>query len=138
MPVYAQINPTTTHTYLALGDSYTIGESVPENERFPIQLTKRMNEAGYSISTPKIIAKTGWTTDELNAAILKENLGDQTFDMVSLLIGVNNQYRGRDVEIYRKEFAELLNRAIKFAKNNINNVLVLSIPDWGMTPFGKK
>lgn len=138
MPVYAQINPATTHTYLALGDSYTIGESVPENERFPIQLTKRMNEAGYSISTPKIIAKTGWTTDELNAAILKENLGDQTFDMVSLLIGVNNQYRGRDVEIYRKEFAELLNRAIKFAKNNINNVLVLSIPDWGMTPFGKK
>jgi lysophospholipase L1-like esterase len=136
--MHAQINTTSIHTYLALGDSYTIGESVAEEDRFPIQLVRRLNEAGYSISNPKIIAKTGWTTDELMAAIVKEHIEDQTFDMVSLLIGVNNQYRGRDVEVYRREFTELVSRAVKFARNNVKNVFVVSIPDWGMTPFGKK
>lgn len=136
--MHAQINTTSVHTYLALGDSYTIGESVAEEDRFPIQLVRRLNEAGYSISNPKIIAKTGWTTDELMAAIVQEHIEDQTFDMVSLLIGVNNQYRGRDVEVYRREFTELVSRAVKFARNNVKNVFVVSIPDWGMTPFGKK
>lgn len=136
--MHAQINTTSIHTYLALGDSYTIGESVAEEDRFPIQLVRRLNEAGYSISNPKIIAKTGWTTDELMAAIVQEYIEDQTFDMVSLLIGVNNQYRGRDVEVYRREFTELVSRAVKFARNNVKNVFVVSIPDWGMTPFGKK
>ena len=136
--MHAQINTTSIHTYLALGDSYTIGESVAEEDRFPIQLVRRLNEAGYSISNPKIIAKTGWTTDELMAAIVQEHIEDQTFDMVSLLIGVNNQYRGRDVEVYRREFTELVSRAVKFARNNVKNVFVVSIPDWGMTPFGKK
>lgn len=136
--MHAQINTTSIHTYLALGDSYTIGESVAEEDRFPIQLVRRLNEAGYSISNPKIIAKTGWTTDELMAAIVKEHIEDQTFDMVSLLIGVNNQYRGRDVEVYRREFTELVSMAVKFARNNVKNVFVVSIPDWGMTPFGKK
>lgn len=136
--MHAQINTTSVHTYLALGDSYTIGESVAEEDRFPIQLVRRLNEVGYSISNPKIIAKTGWTTDELMAAIVQEHIEDQTFDMVSLLIGVNNQYRGRDVEVYRREFTELVSRAVKFARNNVKNVFVVSIPDWGMTPFGKK
>lgn len=136
--MHAQINTTSIHTYLALGDSYTIGESVAEEDRFPIQLVRRLNEAGYSISNPKIIAKTGWTTDELMAAIVQEHIEDQTFDMVSLLIGVNNQYRGRDVEVYRREFTELVSMAVKFARNNVKNVFVVSIPDWGMTPFGKK
>lgn len=136
--MHAQINTTSVHTYLALGDSYTIGESVAEEDRFPIQLVRRLNEAGYSISNPKIIAKTGWTTDELMAAIVQEHIEDQTFDMVSLLIGVNNQYRGRDVEVYRREFTELVSMAVKFARNNVKNVFVVSIPDWGMTPFGKK
>lgn len=136
--MHAQINTTSVHTYLALGDSYTIGESVAEEDRFPIQLVRRLNEAGYSISNPKIIAKTGWTTDELMAAIVQEYIEDQTFDMVSLLIGVNNQYRGRDVEVYRREFTELVSMAVKFARNNVKNVFVVSIPDWGMTPFGKK
>ena len=138
MTMHAQINTKSVHTYLALGDSYTIGESVAEEDRFPIQLVRRLNEVGYSISNPKIIAKTGWTTDELMAAIVQEHIEDQTFDMVSLLIGVNNQYRGRDVEVYRKEFTELVSMAVKFARNNVNNVFVVSIPDWGMTPFGKK
>ena len=138
MTMHAQINTKSVHTYLALGDSYTIGESVAEADRYPIQLVRRLNEAGYSISNPKIIAKTGWTTDELMAAIVQEHMQDQTFDMVSLLIGVNNQYRGRDVEVYRKEFTELVSMAVKFARNNVNNVFVVSIPDWGMTPFGKK
>lgn len=136
--MHAQINTTSIHTYLALGDSYTIGESVAEEDRFPIQLVRRLNEVGYSISNPKIIAKTGWTTDELMAAIVQEHIEDQTFDMVSLLIGVNNQYRGRDVEVYRREFTELVSMAVKFARNNVKNVFVVSIPDWGMTPFGKK
>lgn len=136
--MHAQINTTSIHTYLALGDSYTIGESVAEEDRFPIQLVRRLNEAGYSISNPKIIAKTAWTTDELMAAIVQEHIEDQTFDMVSLLIGVNNQYRGRDVEVYRREFTELVSMAVKFARNNVKNVFVVSIPDWGMTPFGKK
>lgn len=136
--MHAQINTTSVHTYLALGDSYTIGESVAEEDRFPIQLVRRLNEVGYSISNPKIIAKTGWTTDELMAAIVQEHIEDQTFDMVSLLIGVNNQYRGRDVEVYRREFTELVSMAVKFARNNVKNVFVVSIPDWGMTPFGKK
>ena len=138
MTMHAQINTKSVHTYLALGDSYTIGESVAEADRYPIQLVRRLNEVGYSISNPKIIAKTGWTTDELMAAIVQEHMEDQTFDMVSLLIGVNNQYRGRDVEVYRKEFTELVSMAVKFARNNVNNVFVVSIPDWGMTPFGKK
>lgn len=136
--MFSQISAPHTHTYLALGDSYTIGESVSENERYPMQLISRINEHGYSIQKPKIIAKTGWTTDELKSAIDKEGIYGQTFDMVSLLIGVNNQYRGRDVEIYRKEFAGLLDDAIRFAGNNVKNVFVISIPDWGVTPFGKK
>ncbi|WP_435355565.1 SGNH/GDSL hydrolase family protein [Emticicia sp. SJ17W-69] len=121
-------------TYLALGDSYTIGESVAENERWPVLLTKNLNNAGIDISAPKIIARTGWTTDELKAKIVSENI-TQTYDLVSLLIGVNNQYRGRNAEEFRAEFADLLDISIKFAKNNPAHVIVVSIPDWGVTPF---
>lgn len=123
-------------SYLALGDSYTIGESVSESDRWPVLLTELLNKKGYDISAPKIIAKTGWTTDELKAAIEKEAIKD-TFDIVSLSIGVNNQYRGREVENFRREFAELLQMAINFAGNKAENVFVLSIPDWGKTPFAK-
>jgi lysophospholipase L1-like esterase len=122
--------PKTTR-YLALGDSYTIGESVPESERFPNQLARELG-----IPTPQIIAKTGWTTDELNAAIDAAN-PQGPFDLVTLLIGVNNQYRGRDAEEYRREFAALLQRAIGFAGGDPSKVIVVSIPDWGVTPFAE-
>jgi len=120
--------------YLALGDSYTIGESVKENERFPIQLAERLNNEGYNVAPPKIIAKTGWTTDELKAGIDAANIANN-FDLVTLLIGVNNQYRGRDTSEYRKQFAGLLRKAIDFAGGKSRNVIVLSIPDYGVTPF---
>jgi lysophospholipase L1-like esterase len=121
-----QINQTTKYTYLALGDSYTIGESVSESERFPILLTEELRKRDYEIDDPLIIAKTGLTTDE------KEPIGK--FDFVTLLIGVNNQYRGRDSEEFRKEFVQLLNRASGYTQS-IKNVIVVSIPDWGVTPF---
>jgi lysophospholipase L1-like esterase len=117
--------------YLALGDSYTIGESVPESERFPVQLARELG-----IGEPQIIAKTGWTTDELDAAIDAAN-PQGPFDLVTLLIGVNNQYRGRSAEEYRTQFAGLLNRAIGFAGGDPKKVIVVSIPDWGVTPFAE-
>jgi len=117
--------------YLALGDSYTIGESVDASERFPVQLARTLK-----LGEPRIIAKTGWTTDELNAAIDAANV-TETYDLVTLLIGVNNQYRGRDAEQYRGEFAALLRRAIGFAGGDAQKVIVVSIPDWGVTPFAE-
>lgn len=117
--------------YLALGDSYTIGESVSPSERFPVQLARELN-----LGEPQIIARTGWTTDELNAAIDAANV-QGPFELVTLLIGVNNQYRGRDAEQYRGEFAALLQRAIGFAGNRPSRVVVVSIPDWGVTPFAE-
>ncbi|SDQ29355.1 Lysophospholipase L1 [Pseudoxanthomonas sp. CF385] len=126
---------TTELRYLALGDSYTIGESVDEAGRWPMQLARLLRMEGVLVGDPRIIATTGWTTDELDAAITAaEPLGQH--DFVTLLIGVNNQYRGRDVEEYRTQFAALLWRAIGFAGNRPGRVLVLSIPDWGVTPFG--
>lgn len=124
------------YTYLALGDSYTIGESVPLPESFPHQLAAKLNGAGFFIAPPKIIATTGWTTDELQAAITAEDLQEK-YDLVTLLIGVNNQYRGYSIETYRKEFAGLLAQAIGFSGQRSDRVFVLSIPDWGVTPFGQ-
>jgi len=121
--------PASNTRYLALGDSYTIGESVAPAERFPNQLARELG-----IGEPQIIAKTGWTTDELDAAIdAAEPKGP--YDLVTLLIGVNNQYRGRDAEEYRKQFVALLQRAIGFAGGDPKKVIVVSIPDWGVTPF---
>ena len=125
---------TTELRYLALGDSYTIGEAVDEAGRWPMQLARLLRMEGVLLGDPRIIATTGWTTDELDAAITaSEPLGEH--DFVTLLIGVNNQYRGRDVEEYRTQFAALLWRAIGFARNRPERVLVLSIPDWSVTPF---
>jgi len=122
--------------YLALGDSYTIGESVNENERFPVQLVSKLRGDSVSINDPVIIATTGWTTDELMAANKEKNVKD-TFDVVTLLIGVNNQYRGRDVENYRGELKQLIDIAVNYAGGKKENVFVLSIPDWGVTPFAE-
>jgi len=131
-PTPASVPSNSTIRYLALGDSYTIGESVPENERWSNQLAELI---GGNIEV-KIIARTGWTTSELWQGIQKETL-TPPYDMVSLLIGVNNQYRGYDKEEYRQEFVFLLNKAIEYAGGDKNKVFVVSIPDWGVTPFAK-
>lgn len=120
--------------FLALGDSYTIGESVGEAERWPAQLAGMLNERGIAVDELVIVARTGWTTDELSAG-LDEAQPRGVYDLVSLLIGVNNQYRGRGVDEYRRQFAALLERAIALAGGEPGRVLVLSIPDWGVTPF---
>jgi lysophospholipase L1-like esterase len=121
---------------LALGDSYTIGEGAAVEDRWPVQLVERLRGEGLSVADLRIIARTGWTTYELSAAIDREDLTGP-FDLVTLLIGVNNQYRGRSMEEYRAEFRDLLQRAIAFAGDNPTRVIVLSIPDWGVTPFAE-
>ena len=120
--------------YLALGDSYTVGEGVPAAARWPEVMARGLRAEGVELGDPRVIAKTGWTTDELCAAIdSEEPLG--RFDFVTLLIGVNNQYRGRSVAEYRGEFGELLRRAVGHANGDPGRAMVLSIPDWGVTPF---
>jgi lysophospholipase L1-like esterase len=131
---FQMTEPKKAYTYLALGDSYTIGQSVLSSENFPNQTVQLLNQQNYNFKSPEILATTGWTTDELQT-----NINSHTFtlpyDFVSLLIGVNNQYRGRSVENYKPEFESLLKQAIQFAGGNANRVIVVSIPDWGVTPF---
>src|SRR5688500_6989550 len=125
------------YTYLALGDSYTCGEAVPPEQSFPRQLAARLRGQGLDIADPRIIAVTGWTTDELQQGIKNEGVTG-TFDLVTLLIGVNNQYRGEakgfTLETYRTQFVDLLQTALHFAGNKPKHVIVISIPDWGVTP----
>lgn len=121
--------------YLALGDSYTIGESVKESERWPVLLANALSKKGVNVSPPRIIATTGWRTDNLKEAIIKADLSNN-YDLVSLLIGVNNQYQGKPASQYAVEFEELLKMAIRLAKGKASNVFVVSIPDYGYTPFG--
>ena len=121
-------------SFLALGDSYTIGESIPIYESFPYQTVQLLRNKGISVHAAEIIAKTGWTTDELMAGIDRTTF-EKSYDIVTLLIGVNNQYRGKDPAVYEKEFEKLLNKAIAFAGGNKQHVFVISIPDWGATPF---
>jgi lysophospholipase L1-like esterase len=125
-----------SYTYLALGDSYTIGEQVRGEENFPNQVHRMLMGKGFTFKTPAIVAKTGWTTDELQEGIHREKIHDQ-YDFVTLLIGVNNQYRGRKLSDYAREFESLLKQAIQFAGNNVSHVIVLSIPDWAATPFAR-
>jgi lysophospholipase L1-like esterase len=122
--------------YLALGDSYTIGEAVSPSGRFPDQLTRRLRAEGIDVGDPEIIARTGWTTDEL-AAEIASRAPQGPYDLVTLLIGVNNQYRGRGAGEYRPEFRSLLHRAIALA-GSPRRVIVVSIPDWGVTPFAAR
>ena len=119
--------------YLALGDSYTIGESVSEAERWPNQLAELLRAEGVTVEVT-IIAHTGWTTDELWRGMQVAKL-EPPYDLVSLLIGVNNQYRGYDINEYNEQFVFLLNKSIEHAGGDQNRVIVLSIPDWGVTPF---
>jgi len=122
--------------FLALGDSYTIGEGVATSERWPVQLARLLREQQINIDDPTIIARTGWTTAELSAGIDRAK-PQGMYELVSLLIGVNNQYRGQSEAEYRREFVTLLRRAVAFADQRSARVIVLSIPDWGVTPFAK-
>jgi len=122
---------------LALGDSYTIGEGVAPEDRWSMQLAELLRAHGYQVYEPNILARTGWTTGELAAAIQEAEL-QPPYDLVSLLIGVNNQYRGYSPDEYRQQFGELLEQAIAFAGGEPRRVLVLSIPDWGVTPYAAR
>ena len=128
--------PPAAPRYLALGDSYTIGEGVAEAERWPVQLAARLRAGGLPVATPRIVARTGWTTDELDAAITAADPRGP-FALVTLLVGVNDQYRGRTAEAYRPAFRALLARAVGFAGGSAARVVVVSIPDWGVTPFAE-
>lgn len=121
---------------LALGDSYTIGECVLPEERWPVQLAAKLRLRGLAVTEPVIIAVTGWTTDELWQG-MDQAAPAPGFDLVTLLIGVNNQYRGRSLDQYKEQFAALLRRAVTLAGGQAGRLLVLSIPDWGVTPFGQ-
>jgi lysophospholipase L1-like esterase len=124
-------------TYLALGDSYTIGEAVAAHERWPAVLAQRLRQAGTPIGEPRIVAVTGWTTDELAQGMDAAALVPP-YDLVTLQIGVNNQYRGRPADDYRAQFAGLLDRAITLAGGRAARVVVASIPDWGVTRFARE
>ncbi len=126
-----------TLKFLALGDSYTIGESVAVQERWPVQLADALRKKGVPCSDPQIIATTGWRTDDLKHAIEKAKLKPE-YTLVSLLIGVNNYYQGKSAESYAPEFEELLRTAIALAGDDKSRVFVVSIPDYGYTPFGKE
>lgn len=122
---------------LALGDSYTIGEGVATSDRWPVRLAAMLRASRIPVAEPVIIARTGWTTDELSAGI-DANPPAGEFDLVTLLIGVNNQYRGRSLDEYREEFRALLARAVAFASSRASRVVVVSIPNWGLTPFARE
>ena len=124
------------YTYLALGDSYTIGEAVLLQDSFPYQTVQLLRKKGYKMAAPEIVAKTGWTTGELQAGMAR-HLFAAKYDFVSLLIGVNNQYRGQDIIAYKEQFEVLLNRGIQLAGGKNNACFVLSIPDYSVTPFAR-
>ena len=124
------------HSLLCLGDSYTIGESVALHQSFPYQTLQLLRTKGYHFHAPEIIAKTGWTAFELAQQILHTKFNEH-YDFVTLLIGVNNQYRDLSIEDFTTDFEFLLKKAIHFAGNNTSRVFILSIPNWGVTPFAK-
>lgn len=125
------------YSYLALGDSYTIGEGLQQQDNFPSQALYLLKNKGYSIEPLRIVAKTGWTTGDLKDGVMNNITSGERYDIVTLLIGVNNQYQDRALAEYSVQFEELLKMAITFAGNKPSQVFVLSIPDWGVTPFGK-
>jgi lysophospholipase L1-like esterase len=122
------------HSLLCLGDSYTIGEGVPLHQSFPYQVVQKLRLDGQNFHAPEIIAQTGWTTFEL-ADFLIHHRFEQHYDFVTLLIGVNNQYRGLSVDDFAEEYEYLLKKAISLCAQHEKQVLAISIPDWGITPF---
>lgn len=124
-----------SRSYLALGDSYTIGESVSPAMRWPVLLVDSLRERGYKMEEPRIIATTGWTTGNLLTA-MDNRLGQEKYDLVSILIGVNNQYQGKSIEAYREDLHKIFSRAIDISEEGKEGVFAVSIPDYGVTPFG--
>ncbi|MGA8854719.1 MAG: SGNH/GDSL hydrolase family protein [Christiangramia sp.] len=124
------------YTYLALGDSYTIGESVKETDRWPVQLAEQLRSRGYKMAAPKIIAKTGWTTEDLLLGMENELSIQRDFDIVSILIGVNNQYQGKLITEYEEDLRTIFRKAVNHSKTMEKGVFAVSIPDYGYTPFG--
>ena len=125
----------TIKNYLALGDSYTIGQSVPASDSYPVQTVAALNTFGFNFSQPEIIAVSGWTTIDLEAAMDAHQFAHPAYDIVTLLIGVNDQYQGATQSEYQKQFTILLQRAIALADGKAAHVVVLSIPDYSVTPF---
>lgn len=123
--------------FLALGDSYTIGQSVAATDRWPVQLQDSIQLRGFQVDTLRIIATTGWRTDDLLSAITNKQLSSQHYNLVSLLIGVNNQYQGKPISQYITEFPQLLDSAIAYAGGDTDHVFVVSIPDYAYTPYGQ-
>jgi lysophospholipase L1-like esterase len=134
-PVQNSNNDTVYKSYLALGDSYTIGQSVPDSDRYPVQTVKLLKDSGFYFSAPEIIATTGWTTADLQHAIGTHHFADSPYDIVTLLIGVNNQYQGRPQSEYTSQFTALLQKSIQLAGGKASHVIVISIPDYSVTPF---
>lgn len=125
------------YTYLALGDSYTIGESVALYESFPYQTVQLLRKSEHPFQAAEIIAATGWTSTELAKQILHTQL-NESYDFVTLLVGVNNQYRGLSIEEFKTDFEFLVHKAVHLSGKKPEHVIVLSIPDWGLTPFAAK
>ena len=121
--------------FLALGDSYTIGEGVAPEARWPSVVAARLRASGVDVADPEVVAVTGWTTDELGAGI-DDAAPEPPFGLVTLLVGVNDQYRGRGADTYREPYRALLRRAVFFASGDAARVVGVSIPDWGRTAFG--
>lgn len=128
-------SPSPKVTYLALGDSYTIGESVEPDMRWPELLADSLRTRGYNIEEPEIIATTGWTTGDLLNAMDRQ-LGNETYDLVSVSIGVNNQYQGKSITAYEEDLHKIFSRAIDLSGQGREGVFAVSIPDYGVTPFG--
>ncbi|SDS69331.1 SGNH/GDSL hydrolase family protein [Gramella sp. MAR_2010_147] len=124
------------YSYLALGDSYTIGESVKETDRWPVKLAEQLRSRDYKMAAPKIIAKTGWTTEDLLRGMENELNIQRDFDLVSILIGVNNQYQGKPVTEYEEDLRTIFRKAVNHSKTMEKGVFAVSIPDYGYTPFG--
>ncbi|WP_234364365.1 SGNH/GDSL hydrolase family protein [Lunatibacter salilacus] len=122
-------------SYLALGDSYTIGQGVDPSQNYPNLLTLKLRNRGVAIKDPVIIAITGWTTQDLLQGIRQDKLDKQQFDLLTLLIGVNNQYRGQSLEDYEKDFSELMVKSLALVGDDAERIIVISIPDWGVTPY---
>lgn len=128
--------PNNTLSYLALGDSYTIGESVLATERWPVLLAKKLTSKGFPTNPPTIIAQTGWRTDDLLNAMSKQLSSEEQYDLVSVLIGVNNQFQGQSIQTYEQELKQVLEQAIQHCRNSKLGVFAVSIPDYGATPYG--
>lgn len=129
--------PSKKFSYLALGDSYTVGEGEKQEYTYPEQVARILKKEGWTFSKTQILAKTGWTSGELLEATIAQGLKEERFDFVSLLIGVNNQYRGQSPEQFQKDLRDLIDLCQVLVGRNTSRIAVLSIPDWGVTPFGQ-